>query len=123
MADNYTPAPAPSKAEFNALSQQVDTLNGKIRTVNINLAINISLTSLLSGSSNEGSKDIVMFSCINNLATDMPQSANKYGTGILIDSGYYNSAYYFADDHKLYIGERAFSGSWSWYTVQMTAVS
>ena len=30
MADNYTPAPAPSKAEFNALSQQVDTLNGKI---------------------------------------------------------------------------------------------
>ena len=41
MADNYTPAPAPSKAEFNTLSQQVSTLNGKFALVqNISVSPN-----------------------------------------------------------------------------------
>ena len=105
--------------KFNSLSDQIAN-----KVIAIDAKSTLSLASLCSGNGNEGIKNIVLFTCTNSLASDMPQSANKYGSGFIIDSGYYNTAYYYADDHKLYIGKKVYNAnSWVWYYVQMTAVS
>jgi len=112
---------AVSGGGLNALNSK---LENKVRELNINSNTTISLSSLCSSSTVEGGRDLVMFCCANGLATDMPQSANKYGSGFIIDSGYYNTAYYFADDLKLYIGKKQYNlTTWSWYSVAMTAVT
>ena len=112
---------AVSGGGLNALNSK---LADKVQTININTSTTISLSSLCSSSANEGSKNFIMFSCVNNLATDMPQSVYKYGSGFIIDAGYFNTVYYFGDDSKLYIGNKAYnSTSWIWHFVSTTAIT
>lgn len=63
------------------------------------------------------------FSVGGTLPTDFPSSANTYGSGFVNIAGYYHNAYYYPDDHKLYIGRKTYNQtSWTWYSVQLSAV-
>lgn len=115
-----------SSANLTAVSGGgLNALNSKITTAvkQLEVTASDSLATFANQYYNGYSFGLVLFTCAGNLATDMPSSANKYGNGFIDASGYYHSAWYYADDHKLYIGRKVFSAtSWTWYSVQLSAV-
>ena len=103
---------ADSVGGFNALKADVDTLQSKSNPVVITSST--SLASLTT-SSTSGGKGIAIFTCVGDLATDMPTGINAYGTGYVVDGANYKLAYYENANNEVYVGRKAYSGnSWTW---------
>ena len=116
---------ADASGGLNALKASVDSLNSNMSKTIVNIGFTNAQTSLASKANEyaeQGAK-MLQFVTAGALASDMPQSAHAYGTGIVNLAGYYQTVIY-CTDRGVYTARKQREGTtWTWVFMEGNSVS